>query len=77
MNIQLQRDLYCKWSFPAGTVVKNLPANSGDVGLIRGSGRSREVGSGNPLPYPCLENSMDRGAWQAIVHGFKKELDTT
>jgi len=58
--------------FPGGTVVKNLPANSGDVGLIRGSGRSREVGSGNPLPYPCLENSMDRGACWATVHGVAK-----
>ena len=53
-------------------VVKNLPANARDVrdmGLIPGSGRSPGEGNGNPLQYSCLENPMDRGAWQAIVHG--------
>ena len=49
-------------------VVKNLPANAGDTkdaGLISGSGRSpRGGGHGNPLQYSCLENPMDRGAWQ-------------
>ena len=57
--------------FPGGTVVKNLPANagdSGDVGLIPGSGRSPREGNGYPLQYPSLENPMNRGAWQAIVH---------
>ena len=56
-------------------VVKNLPASAGDlgdVGLIRGSGRSSGGGNGNPLQYSCLENSMDRGAWRAAVHGVKK-----
>ena len=51
-------------------VVKNLPANARDVrdmGLIPGSGRSPGEGNGNPLQYSCLENPMDRGAWQAIV----------
>ena len=55
--------------------VKNLPANAGDlrdVGLIPGSGRSPEGGKGNPLQYSCLENSMDRGAWWATVHGVSK-----
>ena len=50
-------------------MVKNLHASAGDerdVGLIPGSGRSPRVGNGNPLQYSCLENSMDRGAWQAI-----------
>ena len=59
-------------SFPDGTVVKNLPANardSGEAGLIPGSGRSLGEGNGNQLQYFCLENSMDRGAWQATVHG--------
>ena len=54
---------------------KNPPTNAGDagdVGSIPGSGRSLEVGSGNPLQYPCLENSMGRGAWQATVHGVPK-----
>ena len=52
-------------SFPGGAVVKNPPANAGDTGSIPGSGRSPRVGNGNPLQYPCLENSMDRRAWQA------------
>ena len=50
-------------------MVKNAPANVRDVGSIPGSGRSPGVGSGNPLQYSCLENPMDRGAWQATVHG--------
>ena len=44
----------------------------GDLGLIPGLGRSPEEGNGNPLQYSDLENSMDRGAWQAIVHGVTK-----
>ena len=51
-------------------------AGDADVGSIPGSGRSPEEGSGNPLQYICLENSMDRGAWQATVHGVT-ELETT
>ena len=58
--------------FPGGSVVKNLPANAGDVGLISGLGRFPGIGNGNPLPYSCLENSMDRGAWRAEVHGVAK-----
>jgi len=55
--------------------VKNLPAKSGDrrnVGLIPGSGRSPGERHGNPLQYSCLGNPMDRGAWQATVHGVAK-----
>ena len=51
-----------------------------DAGSIPGSGRYPGVENGNPLPYFCLENSMDRGAWQATVHGFAKsqtQLSTT
>ena len=51
-------------------MVKNLPANAGDArdaGLIPGSGRSPGVGNDNTLQYSCLENSMDRGTWQAPV----------
>ena len=55
--------------FPGGSVVKNLPANAGDPGSIPGSGRSLGEGNGNPLQYSCLENPMDREAWQAIVLG--------
>ena len=61
---------------PAGSAVKNIPpANTGDVHLIPGLGRSPEEGSGNPLQYSCLENSVDRGAWQA-PRGLK-ESDST
>ena len=58
-------------------VVKNPPANAGDVrdvSSIPGSGRSPGGGHGNPLQYSCLENPMDRGAWWAIVHGVAKSL---
>ena len=53
-------------------MVKNSPANAGDVrdaGSIPGLGRSPREGNGNPLQYSCLKNSIDRGAWQATVHG--------
>ena len=53
-------------------MVKNPPANSGDLGdsgSIPGSGRSPGGGHGNPLQYSCLANPMDRGAWRATVHG--------
>ena len=56
-------------------MVKNPPANAGDIrdeGLIPGSGRSPGGGNGNPLQYSCLENSMDRGAWQATVCGIAR-----
>ena len=62
--------------FPGGSVVENLPASAGDPGLISGSGRGPGKGVGNPLQFSCLENSMDRGAWQATVHGVA-ELDMT
>ena len=56
-------------------MVKNLPANAGDTRdavLIPGSGRSPEERNGNPLQYSCLENSVDRGVWQAPVHDVGK-----
>ena len=61
--------------FPGGSVVKNLPDNAGDTGnagSVSGLGWSPGVGNGNPLQYSCLENPMDRGAWQATVHGVAK-----
>ena len=53
-------------------LVKNLPCNAGDLGSIPGLGRFPGEGNGYSLQYSCLENSMDRGAWQAIVHGVTK-----
>ena len=55
-----------------GSVVKNPPANARDVGSIPGLGRSPGGEHGNPLQYSCLENPMDRGAWQATVHEVTK-----
>ena len=56
-------------------MVKNSPTNavdSGDIGLILGSGRSSGEENVNPLQYSCLENPMDKGAWQATVYGITK-----
>ena len=58
--------------FPGGSVVKNPPANAGDLSSIPGSGRFPGEGNGNPLQHYCLGNPMDRGAWQAAVHGVAK-----
>ena len=61
-----------KQGFPGGSEVKASACNVGDPGLIPGSGRFSGEGNGNPLQYSCLENPMDRGAWQAIVYGVAK-----
>ena len=53
-------------------MLKNLPANAEDTSLISGPGRSPGERNGNTLQYSCLENPMDRGAWQATVHGATK-----
>ena len=58
--------------FPAGSVMKNLPANAGDTGLISGSGRFPGEVNGNPLQCSCLGNPMDRRAWWATVHEVTK-----
>ena len=55
-----------------GSVVKNLPADSGDTGSIPGLGRSPGEGNGNALQYSCLGNPMGKGTWQATVHGVAK-----
>ena len=63
------------WASQVGLVVKNPPVNARDlrdVDSAPGLGRSPKGGSGNPLQYSCLENSMDRGAWWATVHGVSK-----
>ena len=59
-------------SFPSGTDGKESACNVGDLGLIHGLGRSPGGEHGNPLQYSCLEIPLDRGAWQATVHGVKK-----
>ena len=70
MKINGKREDY--EGFPDGLVVKNSPANGGDPGSIPGWGRSSGEGNGNSLQYFCLENPMDRGAWQSRFHGVTR-----
>ena len=58
-------------------MIKNLPATAGDAGSIPRSGSCPEERNGSLFQYSCLGNTMDRGAWQAIVHGVAEELDMT
>ena len=68
---------FCSYSnFPGGSDGKASACNVGDLGLIPGPGRSPGEGNGNPLQHPCLENPMDREAWQDTAHRVS-ELDTT
>ena len=62
----------CLWGFPCSSVGKESACNAGDPGPIPGSGRFPGEGNGNPLQYSCLENPMDRGAWQATIHGVAR-----
>ena len=62
--------------FPGVSEGKESACNVGDLGSIPGLRRSPGEGNGNPLQYSCLENPMDRAAWQATVHGIA-ELDMT
>ena len=62
----------CFWVFPWGSVIKNLPAELGEASSVPGSERSPGEENGYPLEYSQLENPMDRGAWQATVHGIAK-----
>ena len=59
-------------SYPTGSDGKESACHAGDLGLIPGSGRSCGEGNGNPLQYSCLNNSIDRGAWQVTVLGVAK-----
>ena len=63
--------------FLGGLVLKNLPADAGDVSLIPGSGRSPGEGNGNPLQDSCLENPMEGGAMEGYNPRGCKESDTT
>ena len=73
---EVQQQSFIK-GFPGGSVVKNPPANAGDMGSIPGLGRSPGEGNSSPLHYPCLENLMSRGPWQATVLEVIKEPDMT
>ena len=64
-----------EWAFLVSQMVKNLPADVGDTGSISGLTNSSGDGNGNQFQYSCLGNPMDRGAWQATVHGVAKESD--
>ena len=77
--VKAHQRLYLKYvqfgASQVALVVKNPPANTGDIrdwGSIPGSGRSPGGGPGNPLQYSCLENPMDRGGWRAIAHRVSK-----
>ena len=61
-----------KWGFLGDSVLKNPPANAGDMSSIPGFGRSPGGGNGNPLQYSCLGQPVDREAWRAAVHGVTK-----
>ena len=64
--------LTCVLGFPGDSDGKESACNAGDPGLIHGLGRSPGEGNGDPLQYSCPESLMDRGLWQAIVHGVTK-----
>ena len=64
--------MYTYSSFPDDSTGKEFACNVGDSCSTSGWGRSPGEGNDNPLQYSCLENSMDRGTWQATVHGFAK-----
>ena len=72
-NTQVTKDI----GFSDGSVVKNMPANVGDMDLIPESGRSPGEENGNPLHYSCLGNPMERRAWQATLQRITKEVDMT
>ena len=73
-NTGLANDICC---FPGGSVVKNLPANSGDSGSISVSGRFPAEGDGNPLQYSCLGKPMDRVAWWVTVQGSQSRTQVS
>ena len=72
VSVSLFKKIFTYLGFPGDSVVKNLPVNARDSGLILGLGRSPEEGNGNLLQATCVENSTDRGAWWARVHGISK-----
>ena len=71
-DTELQDSIPSCQGFPGGSAGKESPYNAGDPGLIPWSGTLPREGNGNPLQYSCLENPMDRGAWQATDHGVPR-----
>ena len=69
MGICIYMHMCIYMGFPGGSDDKESAYNAGDLGLISGSGSYPGNGNGNPLQYSCLENSRNRGAWWATVHG--------
>ena len=74
-NLKYDSDIYSMMDFPGGSDAKESAYNAEDPGSIPGLGRSLGEGNGYPLQYSCLKNSIDRVAWQVIVHGVEKESD--
>ena len=74
---QLLTNTICKWGFPCGSVVKNSPANAGNVGSVPGWGRCPGEGNGYPLQYSCLEPHRQRGPWQATVQRLQTVMLVT
>ena len=72
---QAPADPYLHRRHPCGSVVKNPPANVGDMGLIPGSRKSPGEGNGNPPQYSCLGNTMDREAWKLQSMGLQRHSD--
>ena len=74
--LRCHRGLFIDCSFPGGSNSKESACSARDPVSVPGSGRSPGEGNSNQLQYSCLENSMDRGAWQATVHGVTKSHTT-
>ena len=71
-SVVTEKRLACLTLHPGGSGSEEFAHSAGGQGSIPGLERSPEEGNGNPLQYSCLENSMDRGAWWATVHGITK-----
>ena len=69
---QVEELLYMSLDFPSSSNGKESACSVGDLGSIPGLERTPGEGHGNPLQYSCLDNSMDRGAWQSTVHGSQR-----
>ena len=76
-SVSFLKVLHRLMGFPDGSVVKNPPVNVGDLGSVRGMGRSPGEGDDNPLQCSCLGNLMDRGAWQTPSHHITNVSDMT